>query len=111
MRDFRKYSVWQNAMQLTESVYELTKELPIEERFGLTSQIRRCSVSIPSNIAEGCSRTSSKEFARAFELETQLIIAVNLKMLPKENASLLLKQLNTIQRQLNALRTKIINSY
>jgi len=60
----RKLSVWQKAIELTEHVYIFTQLLPEDERFGLISQMRRCSVSVPSNIAEGASRHSDKEFLR-----------------------------------------------
>lgn len=80
--------VWQKAMDLAVTVYALTKELPIEERFGLSVQMRRCAVSIPSNIAEGKRRGTPKEFARFLriaygsgaELETQLELCKRLYM-------------------------------
>lgn len=82
----RRFSVWQKAMELTEHIYLFTQLLPSEEKFGLTSQLRRCSVSIPSNIAEGASRHSDKEFLRFLniakgslaELETQIILCSRL---------------------------------
>jgi len=82
----RKFAVWQKAMELTEHIYVFTQLLPTEEKFGLISQMRRCSVSIPSNIAEGASRHSDKEFLRFLniakgslaELETQLILCSRL---------------------------------
>jgi len=93
----------------------LTKSFPRDEKFGLTSQIRRAAVSIPSNIAEGASRESEKEFSRylemavgsSFEVETQLIIASNLNYI--EDASLvdILEKLTSIQKQLNGFRNKI----
>ena len=86
-QSFRDLLVWQRAMQLTVAVYRLTSDFPKEEQFGLTSQIRRSSVSIPSNIAEGQGRLSAGEFrqflgiARGsnFELQTQLEIARSLR--------------------------------
>ena len=85
---FRDLLVWQRAMQLTIVIYRLTKEFPREEAYGLTSQIRRAAVSLPSNIAEGHGRLNSGEFrqflgiARGsnFELQTQLQIARELEM-------------------------------
>ena len=82
-QSFRKLLVWQRSMQLTVAVYQLTREFPREEIYGLTSQIRRAAVSIPSNIAEGHGRLSGGEYrqflgiARGsnFELQTQLEIA------------------------------------
>ena len=86
IRRHRRFSVWQKAMELTEHIYLFTQLLPSEEKFGLTSQLRRCSVSIPSNIAEGASRHSDKEFLRFLniakgslaELETQIILCSRL---------------------------------
>ena len=88
VQSFRDLLVWQRAMQLTVAIYSLTKDFPREELYGLTSQIRRAAVSIPSNIAEGQGRQSTGEFknfigiARGsnFELQTQLEIACALKM-------------------------------
>jgi four helix bundle protein len=86
-QSFRKLVVWQRAMQLTVAIYRLTRDFPREETYGLTSQMRRAAVSLPSNIAEGHGRLSTKEFrqflgiARAsnFELQTQLEIARELQ--------------------------------
>lgn len=82
MRDFKKLKVWENGIEIVRLVYMLMEKLPETEKYGLISQMTRCSVSIPSNIAEGGSRNSQKEYKRfleialgsAFELETQLII-------------------------------------
>ena len=87
-QSFRELVVWQRAMQLTVAVYRLTKEFPHEEQFGLTSQIRRCAVSIRSNIAEGQGRISAGEFRQFLgmargsncEVQTQLEIARALKL-------------------------------
>ena len=78
MNNYKELIVWQKARMLVKSAYTLTTQLPSEEKFGLISQMRRCAISIPSNIAEGASRTSNKEFAHfleiaygsCFELET-----------------------------------------
>ena len=82
----RRLSVWQKALELTEHIYVFSRLLPAEEKFGLISQMRRCSVSIPSNIAEGAARHSDKEFLRFLniakgslaELETQIILCSRL---------------------------------
>jgi len=87
MAGYRDLKVWQLGMEITREVYQLTSGFPKDELYGLTSQIRRCAVSIPSNIAEGHSRDSSKELARFVsiakgslaELETQLLIAKELR--------------------------------
>jgi len=86
MRPHHNLKVWQDAMVLVRRVYELSARFPDAERFGLTAQMRRCAISVPSNIAEGAARASSKEFARFLmvargslsELDTQLRIAHDL---------------------------------
>lgn len=83
IHNFKELLVWQKAMDLTVFVYKLTGEFPKEEKYGLISQIQRCAISIPSNIAEGSGRVSKKEFRHflsismgsLFELETQMILA------------------------------------
>jgi len=92
MSSFRNLQIWQKAMALVTKIYKSTQKFPKEELFGLTSQIRRCSVSIPSNIAEGYGRTSDPEMIRflniatgsLFELQTQLEIAFNIEYLDRE---------------------------
>ncbi len=84
--NFREIKIWQEALVIVKEVYALTSNLPKEEKYGITSQINRSAVSIPSNIAEGSGRTSNKEFIRflqiaissSYELETQLILAEEL---------------------------------
>lgn len=68
MKDFRTLNVWQRACGLALDVYQHTAGFPVEERFGLTSQIRRSAVSVPSNIAEGCGRDGDREFARFLQV-------------------------------------------
>lgn len=85
-RSFKDLDVWKRSMELTQRVYELTSRFPDEEKYSLASQMRRCTVSIPSNIAEGSKRGCSKEFTNflriasgsAAELETQLLVAKNI---------------------------------
>lgn len=82
VHNFRKMDVWKNAMELTKSVYKMLAEIPMDEKFGLKSQISRCAVSIASNIAEGSGRSTDKDFSHflsmslgsCYELETQLIL-------------------------------------
>ena len=86
VRHYRDLTVWQRAMQLVKEVYFLTKKLPHEELYGLTNQMRRAAVSIPSNIAEGQARNGKKEFARFLsiasgskaELQTQLLVCIDI---------------------------------
>lgn len=89
---YRELLIWQKGMDITEKVYQLTKSFPMEEQYGLTSQIKRSSISIPSNIAEGYGRNSTKsnlhftKIARGslFELETQLLLANKLNFIKNE---------------------------
>lgn len=82
MKDFKKLKIWQKGMEITDLVYDLSVFMPNTEKFGLTSQMTRSAVSIPSNIAEGSSRRSEKDYFRfceialgsAFELESQLLV-------------------------------------
>lgn len=97
MKNFRNLLIWQKAMILVTDTYQLTKNLPKEEIFGLTSQIRRCSISIPSNIAEGFGRQTGKEFLRflniaissLFEYQTQIEIARNINYITEQEFNLL----------------------
>ena len=112
MKGHRDLMVWQKAMTLVTDVYRVTRGFPKDELYGLTAQLRRAAVSIPSNLAEGHGRNSRREFhhfvgqARGSltELETQLEIATNLGYLPQANASELLAKASEIARMLNGLR-------
>jgi len=111
MRNFRKLDVYNRAIRFVDSIYNITSEWPETERYGLISQITRASISIPSNISEGSSRRTEKDFARfieialgsAFEVETQLIIAKNRSILTNIDYDNLINELTIIQKQLNAL--------
>lgn len=115
MRNFREYEVWKRAMAFSSWIYILTKGFPQEEKFGLISQLRRASVSIPSNIAEGCSRRSEKDFARfveialgsAFEIETILLISQEVGYLTSEQLYQEKGELEIIQKSLNSLYGKL----
>ena len=93
MRDFRKYRIWQDAVSITNDVYNITEDFPRKEIYGLSNQLQRAAVSIASNIAEGASRESAVEFAHfleiaigsAFEVETQLIIAYQRNYLSQDS--------------------------
>ncbi len=89
MHNYKNLEVWKRSVELATQIYSLTDHYPKEEKYGLVSQIRRCSVSISSNIAEGAGRGSDKEFklflnyvlGSSFELETQLLISINLGLI------------------------------
>ena len=115
MRNFRELNIWKEGINLVKEIYNLSKQLPDEEKFGLKSQICRAAVSIPSNIAEGCSRNSEIEFKRfleiaigsSFELETQLIIIQELEFITKKDLESLFEQLSKEQKMINNLINKL----
>ena len=115
MRNFRNLEIWTRGIELVKEIYKLTSTFPSNEKFGLISQMQRASVSIPSNIAEGCSRNSDVEFKRfleiaigsSFELETQIIIANELNLINPIETKETIIIINTLQKQINALITKI----
>ncbi len=108
MRDFREIKVWEKAHALTLAVYEATRAFPKEEMYGLTSQLRRASASIPANIAEGCCRSGDVEFARflqiamgsASEVEYHLLLAHDLKILGAGDYQRLGEQTAEVKRML-----------
>jgi four helix bundle protein len=108
---YRDLRVWQLAMELVISVYEKTRGFPKDETYGLTSQMRRAAVSIPSNIAEGKGRSSDRDRAHFFchargsllELETQILIAQQLEYLPSSDGERLMANSAQLGRMLNAL--------
>lgn len=111
MKDHKDLIVWQKSMELTRIIYTLTKRFPQGEIFGLTNQIRRAVVSIPSNIAEGFGRNSDKQFIHflkiakgsAAELETQLLISRDLSYLTAKDTKSTLALYDEIARMLGAL--------
>ena len=115
VKDFHDLKVWQKAHQLTLAVYQITAAFPREELYGLTSQLRRCSSSIPANLAERCGRNGDAEFARfssismgsASELEYHLLLAKDLKLIkPKDHAELS-QRATELKRMLTALLQKL----
>lgn len=117
MNYFKELKVWQKAIELVTKTYLVTKEFPKEELFGLVSQIRRCVVSIPSNIAEGCGRKTSKDFSNflgvalgsSFEFETQIIISKNIGYLNNEKFKLLGSEVQHIQNMIIKLQSSLEN--
>ncbi len=115
MRDFRSLLVWEKAHRLTLDVYAATKAFPADERFGLTSQVRRSAASIPTNIAEGCGRDSEKELGRfltiasgsASELEYQLLLAHDLGFLEAERSDRLSEQVIEVRQMIAGLLRKL----
>ncbi len=109
MHNFRKLTIWLNAIILAKEVYSITSTYPKEEKYGLVSQINRCSVSVPSNIAEGSSRSSNKEFSHfikismgsLFELETQLILSHEFGIISSETLRTLTSKIVSLQKMLS----------
>jgi four helix bundle protein len=108
---FKDLLVWQRSRKLVSAIYDLTVKFPGKEQFGLSSQIRRAAVSIPSNIAEGHRRNSNKEFQNFLviargslaEVETQLILAQDLKFITEADAKGSLQEIDEIGRMINGL--------
>ena len=106
MHKLKELKIWNKSIDLAVDVYSATANFPTEEKYGLTSQIRRSVVSIPSNIAEGAGRNSNNEFVHflgiangsSYELQTQLIIANKLKLINEEVLDPMLQELNEIQK-------------
>ncbi len=106
MHNFQELKIWQKSMDITESVYRLSAEFPMEEKYGLTSQIRRSAVSIPSNIAEGSGRNTDGEFKNFLgiasgssnELFTQLILSHRLELVSENKVNPILNELIEIQK-------------
>ncbi len=117
IKDYKDLVVWQRAMALVTAVYQATGGFPKEELYGLTSQIRRAAVCVPSNIAEGQARLTRGEFRQFLgqakgslsELETQLLIAQNLGYLP--DACALLSQKAEVTRLLNGLLISLTTNH
>ena len=115
MRDFRKYKVWKLSISVAKKIYTITDELPQSEKYGIISQIQRAGISISSNIAEGCSRNSEKDFARfieitlgsSFKVESLLEIISELKFTTADDVEELLSEIHLLQRKLNSLFSQL----
>lgn len=115
MRDFKELQVWQKAHRFALDVYRHSRGFPAEERFGLTAQLRRAAVSIPSNIAEGCGREGEREFARylsiaagsASEAEYQILLARDLSYVTDDAHRQLDAQVNEVKKMLNSFIQKL----
>lgn len=117
MNNLKELKIWNKAIDLSVDVYKATASFPVDERFGLTSQSRRAAVSIPSNIAEGAGRNSSKEFnnflgianGSSYELQSQLVISNKLELLNNEVLDQLLKQIDELQKMNYAFQQMLRN--
>lgn len=110
-KHYKDLLVWQKSLVLVRAIYEVTSRFPDRERYGLTDQMRRAAVSVPSNIAEGQAHHSSREFVHFLrhargslaELNTQVIIAIDLAYIPQPPGGLILQQIDEISRMLSGL--------
>jgi len=115
MKTYRDLLVWQKSMVLVTEIYRLSKSFPRDETYGLTSQMRRCAVSVPSNLAEGYGRNSTSDYIRflyiatgsLYELQTQIEIALNLQYLNKTDFDKLYESSREIERMLSSLTKKL----
>jgi len=115
MHNLTELKIWNKAIELSVTVYKATISFPKEDKYGLTSQIRRSAVSIPSNIAEGAGRNSESQFVyflsiangSAYELQTQLIISHELNYIDKLKLNAMLNELNEIQKMNYSFQKKL----
>ncbi|WP_298238278.1 four helix bundle protein [uncultured Algibacter sp.] len=115
MNKFEDLHIWKKSMRLVEQVYLLSNELPNEERFGLISQIKSCSIYIPSNITEGAGRNSKKKFIHFLsiangstsELKTQLLLSLKLNFISKDKIEPLINLCNEIQKMNRSSQNKL----
>lgn len=116
MHNFKELNIWKKAVDLAVTTYQLSKDFPKEEKFGLTSQMTRCSISISSNIAEGAGRNTNKDFnnflsialGSSFELETQLIIANKIGFIDEEKFKSISSELLEVQKMINGFKRKLL---
>jgi four helix bundle protein len=117
MKTHKDLDVWKDGINFVTKVYKMTSSFPKEEMYGITSQIRRAAVSIPSNIAEGAARKTTNEFRQflyialssAAELNTQLIISHNLGFMDKDNTDMLNSELDSLSRRIQGLIKSLKN--
>lgn len=106
MHNFKELVAWQKSRSFVKEIYTVTQNFPKDELFGLTSQIRRCVISVPTNIAEGCGRSTDKELCRfldiangsAFELESLLILCADLEFISSDKFTLFNDKLQEVQK-------------
>jgi four helix bundle protein len=115
VKHYKELKIWQKSMALAKLVYRLTAKFPGAELYGLSSQLRRAAVSVPSNIAEGQSRTGTKEFLRSLshasgspaELETQILLSAELGYCGAADSEPILQEIAELQKMVAAIRRKL----
>ena len=119
LKNYKELKVWQKAYQLCIMIYKITKHFPREEKYGLTSQIRRSAVSVPSNIAEGYGRKTTQEYIQSLyiangshcELETQIMLSKDLGYIKPEEVETLQRDIEEVERMLKALIKSLQNKH
>lgn len=114
--NYRELEVWKKSRELAKEVYLLVATFPASEHYGLSQQMKRCALSVPSNIAEGSAYDSNKNFARhlsislgsLYELETQLLLGADLGLINNDQADLIAERVVALQKMLARLRHKIL---
>ncbi|MGQ8338789.1 four helix bundle protein [Sunxiuqinia sp. A32] len=115
IKNYKRLKVWEKSIELVVDIYRITESFPNSEQYGLISQVRRCSVSVPSNIAEGAGRQSEKEFNHFFniakgstnELETQLIISQRLKFITEDDFNDCITKIEELQKMISGLQKSL----
>jgi four helix bundle protein len=115
MHQFKELEIWKRSRLFCSQIYTITSKFPNDEKFGLTNQLRKASVSIPSNITEGSSRNSNKDFSRfleiaigsAYEVETQILISNDLGFIDNDNLKRLNTELNEIIKMISRFRSTL----
>lgn len=118
MHRFEELKIWQKAMNITENCYRITKNFPVEEKYGLTSQLRRSAVSIPSNIAEGAGRNTNGEFMQflgiangsSYELLTQLYLSKRLNLITEEKVRPIISEILEVTKMNYSLQQSLKQS-
>lgn len=113
--NFKNLNIWKNAIELAEGIYVSTENFPKSEEFGIKSQLRRCAVSVASNIAEGSSRSSNKDFNRfleislgsLYEMQTQMIISYQRNYLIENNYQLIENKIIELQRMISGFQKSL----
>lgn len=117
MHNYLELKIWQKSRELVKIIYQSTVDFPKSEKYILDAQIKRAAISIPSNIAEGAGRGTNKDFARfldiatgsSFELESQIILAIDLEFLTEETGNNIISDIKEIQKMINGFKTSITN--
>jgi four helix bundle protein len=115
MHNFKKLAIWIKSVEFVTDIYKVTNTFPSHERFGLISQLQRAAVSVPTNISEGSAKTSNKDFARfleislgsTFELETELLVSLNLSYIDVEKYNQLQEKLSELQKMIIGFKNNL----